>query len=252
MRFLEPRSGGLRRGNGAQTGVSVPLKAGEIDMTIWKVWQRKDREETAQGTRSNQGWVERRKISNRGKTLRAFRAYLDLLETTAYMQKEMQSQLEAFDVTMRTIRILEMLYRKGPMAIRVMASQMKCSRQNIKNILRPLRERGWVVLEMWTRPPVPKDERRLPVERRGDKRRGRAIGIVRLTPRGKKFIGTFFPKHAKVVKSLMRVLDGREQVTLSRLLLKLRKGDVVKFVREIRMYDDEDWERVRMDESGYR
>jgi hypothetical protein len=42
----------------------------------------------------------------------------------------------------------------------------------------------------------------------------------------------------------MRVLDGREQVTLSRLLLKLRKGDVVKVVREIRMYDDEDWKRV--------
>jgi hypothetical protein len=33
----------------------------------------------------------------------------------------------------------------------------------------------------------------------------------------------------------MRVLDGREQVTLSRLLLKLRKGDVVKFVPEIRI-----------------
>ena len=105
-------------------------------MTIWKVWQRKDREETAQGTRSSLGWEERRKITHRGKTLRAFRAYLDPLETTAYMQKEMQSQLEAFDVTMRTIRILEMLYRKGPMEIRVMASQMKCSRQNIKKILR--------------------------------------------------------------------------------------------------------------------
>jgi hypothetical protein len=58
-----------------------------------------------------------------------------------------------------------------------------------------------------------------------------------------------FPTHAKVVKSLMRVLDGREQVTLSRFLLKLRKGDVVKFVREIRMYDDEDWERVVKDKS---
>jgi DNA-binding MarR family transcriptional regulator len=187
-------------------------------------------------------------VTHRGKTLRAFRAYLDLLETTAYMQKEMQSQLEAFDVTMRTIRILEMLYRKGPMGIRVMASQMKCSRQNIKNILRPLRERDWVVLEIWTRPPVPKDERRLPIEKR-DKRRGRAVGVVGLTPRGKHFIGTFFPKHAKVVKSLMRVLDGREQVTLSRLLQKLRKGDVVQFVREIRMYDDEDWERVVKDKS---
>lgn len=198
-------------------------------------------------------WVDRSGGKSRiGKTLRAFRAYLDLLETTAYMQKEMQSQLEAFDVTMQTIRILEMLYRKGPMAIRLIARQMKCSRQNIKNILRPLRERGWAVLEMATRPPVAKDESRLPVEKRGDKRRGRAVGIVLLTARGKQFIGTFFPKHAKVVKSLMRVLDGREQVTLSRLLLKLRKGDVVKFVREIRMYDDEDWERVRAYKSGYR
>lgn len=198
-------------------------------------------------------WVDRSGGKSRiGKTLRAFRAYLDLLETTAYMQKEMQSQLEAFDVTMQTIRILEMLYRKGPMAIRLMARQMKCSRQNIKNILRPLRERGWAVLEMATRPPVAKDESQLPVEKRGDKRRGRAVGIVLLTARGKQFIGTFFPKHAKVVKSLMRVLDGREQVTLSRLLLKLRKGDVVKFVREIRMYDDEDWERVRAYKSGYR
>ena len=70
-----------------------------------------------------------------GGTARLRSLGLDLLETTAYMQKEMQSQLEAFDVTMRTIRILEMLYRKGPMEIRVMASQMKCSRQNIKNIL---------------------------------------------------------------------------------------------------------------------
>jgi DNA-binding MarR family transcriptional regulator len=220
-------------------------------MTIWKVWQRKDRAAQTQGGSQEPGQESavRRRVTHRGKTLRAFRAYLDLLETTAYMQKEMQSQLEAFDVTMRTIRILEMLYRKGPMAIRVMARQMKCSRQNIKNILRPLRERGWVALEMGTLPPVPKDESRLPVEKRGDKRRGRAVGIVLLTPRGKYFIGTFFPKHAKVVKSLMRVLDGREQVTLSRLLLKLRKGDVVKFVREIRMYDDGDWERVVKDKS---
>jgi DNA-binding MarR family transcriptional regulator len=58
-----------------------------------------------------------------------------------------------------------------------------------------------------------------------------------LTAEGKKFVGTVFPKHAKVVKSLMRVLDGREQQTLSRLLQKLREGDIVKYVQEIRMKD---------------
>lgn len=45
------------------------------------------------------------------------------------------------------------------------------------------------------------------------------------------------------------MLDGREQVTLSRLLLKFSKRDVVKFVRKIRMFDDEDWERVMKDKS---
>ena len=64
---------------------------------------------------------------------------------------------------------------------------------------------------------------------------GHAVGVLRLTPEGEKFVGTIFPKHAKVVKSLMRVLEGREQQTLSKLLRKLRKGDVVKFVQEIRM-----------------
>jgi hypothetical protein len=47
-----------------------------------------------------------------------------------------------------------------------------------------------------------------------------------------------------------RCWDEREQVTLSRLLLKFSKEDVVKFVRKIRMYDDQDWERLVKDKSG--
>jgi hypothetical protein len=36
-----------------------------------------------------------------------------------------------------------------------------------------------------------------------------------------------------MAKSLLRVLDAREQDTLSRICRKLRDNDVVKFVREI-------------------
>jgi hypothetical protein len=36
------------------------------------------------------------------------------------------------------------------------------------------------------------------------------------------------------------VLDGREQETLSRLLGKLREGDAVEFLREIRMQEAEE------------
>jgi hypothetical protein len=48
------------------------------------------------------------------------------------------------------------------------------------------------------------------------------------------------PNHSKLVKSLLRVLDGREQGTLSRICRKLREGDVLKLIREITHEDQED------------
>jgi hypothetical protein len=39
--------------------------------------------------------------------------------------------------------------------------------------------------------------------------------------------------HAKVVKAEMKVLDGRQQETLSRTCVKLREGDAVKFLKEL-------------------
>jgi len=42
------------------------------------------------------------------------------------------------------------------------------------------------------------------------------------------------------VKALTRVLDAREQESLSRLCRKLREGDVLKFVAEITHEDGED------------
>jgi DNA-binding MarR family transcriptional regulator len=65
---------------------------------------------------------------------------------------------------------------------------------------------------------------------------------MRLTPRGREWIAWIFPKHAKVVKSHMRAIDGREQQTLSRVCRKLREGDIIKFVREITMVDVEEGE----------
>jgi hypothetical protein len=36
-----------------------------------------------------------------------------------------------------------------------------------------------------------------------------------------------------VVKAEMKVLDGREQETLSRMCVKLREGDAVNFLKEL-------------------
>ena len=41
------------------------------------------------------------------------------------------------------------------------------------------------------------------------------------------------PRACQVVKGEMKALDGREQETLSRMCVKLREGDAVKFLKEL-------------------
>jgi MarR family transcriptional regulator, 2-MHQ and catechol-resistance regulon repressor len=188
-----------------------------------------------------------RRITQRGKTLRAFGAYLDLLDTAEMMRNELRGQLDGFGLTVRGFRLLEILYREGPMLMVAAAEKLECSRQNVNFLLERLEARGWVrrVLRP-LRAGELQERRRARADRHPYRhyKNGHAVGILMLTAQGTKFIGTVFPKHAKVVKSLMRVLDGREQQTLSRLLQKLREGDIVKFVREIRMKDptERGWE----------
>jgi DNA-binding Lrp family transcriptional regulator len=189
-------------------------------------------------------WIARKRMSRRGRNLRAFGAYLDLLDTVGHFKNYLRGQLETFDLTLRGFRMLEMLYRDGTISIGLAAEKLNCSRQNVTGIIERLEKRGWVAREIWNFPAAAIDESRLPVAQRGQPRQGRAIGVVRLTRLGKEFIGTTFPKHAKVVKCMMLALDGREQVTLSRLLQKLREGDARKFLREFRIYDEEDWRTV--------
>ena len=84
----------------------------DFTMSIPRAWQRRERQLKRPIRRAGESeaeWMARRRISHRGKTLRAFRAYLDLLDTAAYMQNELSTQLAAFDVTMRGLRVLEML-----------------------------------------------------------------------------------------------------------------------------------------------
>jgi DNA-binding MarR family transcriptional regulator len=57
--------------------------------------------------------------------------------------------------------------------------------------------------------------------------------VVRLTEMGESLIRYVFPVHAKVVKAEMKVLDGRQQETLSRMRVKLHEGDAVKFLKEL-------------------
>ncbi len=179
-------------------------------------------------------------MTRKQKTQRAWGAYLDLADTADWIRKQLRGPLETFGLTMEEFRLLLMLYRDGPLTIRVAAARRDRNRQNMHITILRAAEFGWVERRIVRLPAAEIAESRLPKARRGKPRGGRRVGTVRLTPRGEKLIGHVLPRQAKIVKALMRALDGREQATLSRLCGKLREGDVVKYIREMRIIEPEE------------
>lgn len=188
--------------------------------------------------------------THREKTRRAMQAYLDLIDTAEWLKSELRAPLDSFDLTFGEFRLLELLDRKGPLTVRDAARERKSSRQNLKKASRRLERRGWarrVVVEL---PPAPFDESHKPRSKEDGKRKGRRVGVVALTPSGKRFVRDVMPNNSKMMKALMRVLDAREQLSLSRLCRKLRSGEALfKFLQEIRMVD-EDQEAAELRETA--
>jgi MarR family 2-MHQ and catechol resistance regulon transcriptional repressor len=183
----------------------------------------------------------RQRITQRGRTLRAFRTYLDVLDAADSLKRKMRGPLESFDLTMPGFRVLELLYQQGRVYMSQGAEELGWTKENMHQVVMRLEERGWVQREEGAQKSQVKRESQIPLARRARERKGLRVMILSLTPAGEKFIGAIFPKHAKVVKSLMRVLTTSEQATLSKLCRRVKEGDPVKFIREIIM--QETWEQ---------
>jgi len=181
-----------------------------------------------------------RRPTQREKTQRAFQAYLDLIDTAEWFKAQMRAPLESFDLTMEGFRLLVLLHREGALPIPHLARRRGCSRQNMEALVRRLEARRWVGRAVVNLPPAEIAESRLPIARRGKERKGLKVGVVGLTKPGKRFIGEVLPSHSKMVKALMRAITGYQQLTLSRICGQLRRGDLARFVREIRMEEVED------------
>ena len=181
----------------------------------------------------------KRYISQSGKTSRAFRAYIDLMDTADWLREEMSRQLDSFDLTMPQFRVLETLYNQGPQHQQELSRKFRCSKQNVASVLERLEEMGWIRRKNASLPRTSSARWVNPAGAASEDRpaRGRRIVRIMLSPEGRKVFAHVFQKHAKVVKAEMRALEGREQHTLSRLCEKLREGDVVKFVQEVKRRD---------------
>ncbi len=178
--------------------------------------------------------------THREKTRWAMEAFLDLVDTAEWLKSELRPPLDSFDLTFGEFRVLELLDRKGPLTVRDAARERKSSRQNLKEVSGRLERRGWVRRVVVALPPVPFDENHKANSKRDEKRKGRRVGVMALTPSGKRFVRDVMPNNSKMMKALMRVLDAREQLSLSRLCRKLRSGEAVfKFLQEIQMVDED-------------
>ena len=170
----------------------------------------------------------------REKTVRAYRAYTEVMKTAEWFRSELRCILDSHDLTERGFQVLEILYRKGSTTAPDLAEKLQCSRQNIVALLVRLIDRGWVQSTITTYEPVDIPETQIAKSRRGQPRKGPRVGVLSLTRLGRKFIALVLPRHSKWVKSIVRVLDAREQQSLIRICAKLREGDILKFCSEIR------------------
>ena len=180
-----------------------------------------------------------RQPSYKEKTVRAFQAFLNVMDTADWFKNELRGLLQSFDLKMPGFRVLEMLYREGALTVLDVARRRQCSRQNIDFVIEELEQRGWVRQMVVRAPAASVKESRISKLQRGIQREGPRVAVVGLTKKGNEFVGNVLPRHVKVVKALMRALNGREQESLSRICEKLREGDAVKFLREMQMMDEE-------------
>lgn len=65
------------------------------------------------------------------KTLRAFRVYIELMETTAWLRTWMHGPFEQFDLTPLSFRILVLLYEEGPTRMVAVARRMRPGRPSV-------------------------------------------------------------------------------------------------------------------------
>lgn len=178
--------------------------------------------------------------TQKARKVRAFRVYLDLLETAEAVRRVLEGQMATFGMTLEEFRFLEMLYRTGTMTTRTATKQRACTRQNIARVACALAERGLVERAVIELPLAGKDERKPEVKARGLPRRGKKVSEIRLTPAGENFVGQALPRHMKMVLAVLRTLNWHEQETLSRICGKLRDWDAFKLLQELEWEDAEE------------
>jgi MarR family 2-MHQ and catechol resistance regulon transcriptional repressor len=183
-----------------------------------------------------------RPITGSKGALRALTAYRELTDAADSFYRDLSHQTHRFGLTMPQFRVLELLHHEGPKSHREIAAKLCCGPRNVTVIVNSLERHRWVRRERPAGPGLTGVGSRVH-EARGaaeEPATDRRVVYVHLTPSGEKVIERVFPSHVKVIKAEMRVLTDAQQNSIIFLCRKLRRGDILKFIRDITMPEREE------------
>lgn len=135
---------------------------------------------------------------------RALDAYVKLHRAVSSVQGRSNTFFAQHGLTPSQFATLEVLYHKGPLCQRDIATRILRSGGNLTVVIDNLEKGGLV-------------RRRVSESDRREK-------VVELTPSGRALIAEIFPTHATRIRSIMGLLTEAEQEELARLCRKLGRG----------------------------
>jgi len=128
-------------------------------------------------------------------------AFITLMRASETLNNRLNRHLSDADLTVSQFGTLEVLHHLGPLNQRTIGEKLLKSGGNITMVIDNLEKNSYV-------------------KRKKDPEDRRAV-LIHLTPKGKKFIEEFFPKHLEKIKQEFSVLTESEKKTLALICKKL-------------------------------
>ncbi len=128
-------------------------------------------------------------------------AFIKLMRASESINNRLNRHLSEADLTLSQFGTLEALYHLGPLNQRAIGEKILKSGGNITMVVDNLEKTGYVKREK-----DPSDRRAV---------------LIHLTDEGRKFIGSFFPKHLKKIKQEFDILTEEEKIKLAEICKKL-------------------------------
>lgn len=132
---------------------------------------------------------------------RTLDAFIKLMRASESISNRLNRHLSEVDLTVSQFGVLEALLHLGPLNQKALGEKLLKSGGNITLVIDNLEKSGWV-------------------ERQQDPQDRRSM-LIHLTPEGKDFISSYFPKHLDRIIEEFEVLTDDELEELGRICKKL-------------------------------